>query len=85
MARPKRDGQLRKKITRTNITKKRSEPEIFIDKDSDFASIKISQGIEARSYEKDGIVFNEDSKGNIIEIQILNLSELAKKRVDPAA
>jgi len=53
-------------------------PEIFLDKDNDFASIRIGSGIEAKSYEKDGFLFSEDEKGNIIEIQILNLSSLAK-------
>ena len=46
------------------------EPKIFIDKENGFASIKIKEGREARSYEKDGFVFCEDENGNIIEIQI---------------
>jgi hypothetical protein len=48
-------------------------PEVYIDKDADFASIKIAPGVESRSYVKDGIVVCEDLKGHIIEIQLLNL------------
>ncbi len=55
-----------------------SKPEIFMDRDNDFASIKIASGIEAKSYLKDGFVFSEDAKGRIIEIQILNLSLLSR-------
>lgn len=54
------------------------EPKIFIDAENDFASIKIKEGSEAKSYEKDGFIFCEDEKGNIIEIQILNLEHLSK-------
>ena len=63
---------------------KKSEkfPKIIIDKENDFASIRISKGIEARSYEQDGFIFCEDKSGRVVEIQILNLSkipELMKK------
>ena len=51
-------------------------PEIFIDKEADFASIKIASGVERRSYVKDGFVVCEDRRGNIIEIQLLNLTSL---------
>ncbi len=54
------------------------EPQIYIDAKNDFASIKIKEGIEAKSYEKDGFIFCEDKDGNVIEIQILNLADLAK-------
>ena len=64
--------------------KMKSKPEIFLDKDNDFASIRLADGIEAKSYEKDGFVFLEDSKGKIIEIQILNLSRLAEGLKDSA-
>ena len=71
MARTNSHGKLsNKKIVKT--------PEIFLDKDNDFASIRLGKGIESKSYEKDGFLFSEDSKGRIIEIQILNLSTLAK-------
>lgn len=53
-------------------------PKIFIDTKNDFASIKIRDGIEAKSYEKEGFIFCEDKDGNVIEIQILNLADLAK-------
>lgn len=56
----------------------KKSPEVFLDKDNDFASIRLSDGIEAKSYEKDGFIFLEDSKGKVIEIQILNLSRLAE-------
>ena len=51
-------------------------PEVYVDKDADFASIKIAPGVESRSYIKDGIVVCEDQKGRIIEIQLLNLKNL---------
>jgi hypothetical protein len=51
-------------------------PEVYIDKDADFASIKIAPGVESRSYVKDGVVVCEDRKGHIIEIQLLNLKDL---------
>ncbi|MCM0607232.1 MAG: hypothetical protein KA715_14175 [Xanthomonadaceae bacterium] len=71
MARINAHGKLSsKKITKT--------PEIYFDRENDFASIKIGKGVEAKSYEKNGFVFCEDSRGKIIEIQILNLSDLAK-------
>ena len=58
-------------------------PEVHIDKDADFASIKIAPGVESRSYVKDGVVVCEDQKGRIIEIQFLNLKALlsSKKRL----
>ena len=51
-------------------------PEVYIDKDADFASIKVAPGIESRSYVKDGVVVCEDRNGRIIEIQLLNLKAL---------
>jgi hypothetical protein len=54
-----------------------SFPKIFIDKDNDFAAIKLTKGIEHKSYEKDGFIFCENKAGRIIEIQFLNLSKLA--------
>ena len=58
-------------------------PEVYIDKDADFASIKIAPGVESRSYVKDGFVVCEDLEGRIIEIQLLNLKVLlsSKKRM----
>lgn len=53
-----------------------SFPKVFIDKEHDFAAIKIAKGVEHKSYEKDGFVFCEDKSGKIIEIQVLNLSKL---------
>ncbi len=51
-------------------------PKVFIDKENDFAAIKIAKGIEHRSYEQDGFIFCENKMGRIIEIQVLNLSKL---------
>ena len=47
-----------------------------MDKNADFASIKIAPGVESRSYVKDGVVVCEDQKGHIIEVQLLNLKAL---------
>ena len=60
-------------------------PQVFVDPDADFASIKIAPGVEARSYEKGGFVFCEDESGNVIEIQLLNLSSLKGLKSTPAA
>ena len=79
MGRSNRDGQLRKKITRRQPARK-FDPQVYFDRDSDYASIKIAPGVEARSYEKDGFIFCEDKNGKVIEIQVLNFSDLAKKK-----
>ena len=60
-------------------------PEVFIDKDADFASIKIAPGVESHSYVKDGIVVCEDQKGHILEIQLLNLKTLLSSKKQLAA
>ncbi len=61
MARHHDHGKLSKKL-------KSELPEIYRDTDSDFASIKISNGIEAKSYVKDGFVFCEDAKSIILKL-----------------
>ncbi len=71
MAGHHRDG----KLQNTDVN---SFPQVMIDRDSDFASIKIAPGIEAESFVKDGIAFCTNKLGEIIEIQILNLSKLGK-------
>lgn len=68
MGRHNGHGKLSKKIE--------SFPKVFIDKENDFAAIKIAKGIEHKSYEKDGFIFCEDKAGRVIEIQVLNLSKL---------
>lgn len=68
MGRHNGHGKLSKKVE--------SYPKILVDKDNDFASIKIAKGVESRSYEKDGFIFCEDKLGRVIEIQVLNLSKL---------
>lgn len=80
MGRINRNGSLSKKVRA-----KKTYPSVSIDVDSDFASIKIAEGIEAKSYLKDGLVFLEDSKGRVIEIQVLNLSDLSKVKKNSAA
>jgi hypothetical protein len=60
-------------------------PRVHVDIEADFASIKLAPGIEAKSYVKDGFVFCEDKKGRIIEVQLLNLSDLRKKKGEDAA
>lgn len=68
MGRNNAHGKLSKKVE--------SFPKIFIDKENDFAAIKIAKGVEHKSYEKDGFIFCEDKAGPVIEIQVLNLSKL---------
>lgn len=70
MGRHNGHGKLPKKVT--------SFPQIYIDKENDFAAIKIAKGVEHKSYEKDGFIFCEDKSGRVIEIQLLNLSKLPK-------
>lgn len=70
MARHNSPSKLSKKV-------KNALPKVTIDSDADFASIKIADGVEKKSYMKNGMIFCEDEKGRIIEIQILNLSSLA--------
>lgn len=72
MARHHSDGKLQNKKI------KNTYPKITVDKSADFASIKIAKGVEAESFEKDGFVFCTNKDGDIIEVQILNLSNLAK-------
>jgi hypothetical protein len=71
MGRRNGHGPLRKAKIKQN-----EFPKIYLDADLDFASIKIAPGVEARSYQRDGFVFCEDRRGKVIEIQVLNLSEL---------
>lgn len=79
MARSHRHGSVRRKVKSTDY------PQVHVDLDSDFASIKIAPGVEAKSYARDGFVFCEDKKGKVIEVQVLNLSSLAKKKSHTAA
>jgi hypothetical protein len=70
MDRTHHHGSLRNKKTLKQY------PELYVDKEADFASLKIAPGVESRSYVKDGIVVCEDGKGKILEIQLLNLKSL---------
>ncbi len=67
-------------VRRKKIKAAASFPEIHVDRDNDFASIRLAEGTEAKSYVRDGFVFLEDKKGRVIEVQVLNLSELSKLR-----
>lgn len=78
MARHHRHGSVREKM-------KSEYPQVHVDLESDFASIKIAHGVEAKSYVRDGFVFCEDKEGKVIEVQVLNLSDLAKKKPHSAA
>lgn len=80
MDRHHRTGSVRKKTIKAE-----KFPRVYIDREADFASLKLSPGIEARSYEKNGFIFCEDKKGRIIEIQVLNLTLLSKSGVRSAA
>jgi hypothetical protein len=73
MARRHRSGKLPKKNVKS---KAEAFPVVILDAENDFASIRLSKGIEKCSYEKDGILFSENAKGQVIEIQILNVSKL---------
>jgi hypothetical protein len=55
-------------------------PLVFVDKESDFLAIRVGEGIEARSFVRDGIVFSLDKNEKVIEVQILNLSLFDKKK-----
>jgi len=74
MGRVKRARAVRKTAVKPGF------PQVFVDRDADFASIKLASGVEARSYERDGFVFCEDRRGRVIEVQVLNLSDLRKRR-----
>lgn len=80
MGRRNSHGPIRKK----KVTK-REFPEVFVDADADFASIKLAPGVEAKSYERDGFIFCEDKSGKVIEVQVLNLSALKKLKGTSAA
>lgn len=67
-------GELRSRKSQKQL------PLVFVDKESDFLSIRIGNGIESRSFVRDGIVFSLDKNGKIIEVQVLNLSLFDKKK-----
>lgn len=51
---------------------KRKFPKLYHDKENNFVSIRLAEGVEAKSYSKNDFIFLENSRGKIIEIQILN-------------
>lgn len=68
------------------MAKKSKYPVIQNDKENDFTSIRLADGLEKKSFEKDGFVFLEDAQGKTIEIQILNSkNKIAKKSVPKIA
>lgn len=61
---------------RNKKVKAKAYPDVYVDEENDFASIKLQSGVEAKSYLKDGFVFCENKDGEVIEIQVLNLSQI---------
>ena len=57
-------------------SKLKSFPKVIFDKDNQFVSIQLSNGIEYKSYEKDGFIFCENKAGRVIEVQVLNSTKL---------
>ena len=53
------------------INKLKPFPKVNIDKENNFISIKFNKGIEAKSYLKKGILFSENTEGEVLEIQIV--------------
>ncbi len=75
MARDNGHERIRTKKVRAKVT----YPDVYVDDENDFASIKLQAGIEAKSYLKDGFVFCENAEGDVIEVQVLNLSQIKTK------
>lgn len=65
------------------MAKKSKYPVIQNDEENDFTSIRLADGLEKKSFEKDGFVFLEDAKGKTIEIQILNRKNKVAKKLVP--
>lgn len=64
------------------MAKKSKFPVIQNDEENDFTSIRLADGLEKKSFEKDGFVFLGDAKGKTVEIQILNRkNKITKKSV----
>ena len=57
MARPHGHGKLSNKQTVKT-------PAIYLDKENNFASIRLAKGVEAQSYEKTVFVFSEFKRTN---------------------
>ena len=71
MANHHRHGELSGKVD--------NYPKTYVDEENDFLSIKLKEGIEAKSYEQDGMIICENESGEVIEIQILNVSHFKGK------
>jgi len=69
----------RDNLARQLPNKKIEYPLVKVDQENDFASIKLAQGVEAKSFERGGFLFSLDAKGKVIEVQIMNLSLLGKE------
>lgn len=64
------------------MAEKSKYPVIQNDEENDFTSIRLADGLEKKSFEKDGFIFLEDARGKTVEIQILNRkNKVAKKSV----
>lgn len=70
-------------MARKKKASKNKFPVIHFDKENDYTSIRLADGLEKKSFEKDGFVFLEDARGKTIEIQILNRESKTLKKSAP--
>ena len=61
-----------RKLSKKKVAKKSAYPKIVVDKDNNFLSIKLKAGVEVKSYLKKGVLFSENEKGEVIELQVVN-------------
>lgn len=59
-------------VKKVKSKSKISYPKVFQDKENNYISIKLKEGIETHSYLKKGILFLENEDGEVVEIQVLN-------------
>jgi hypothetical protein len=73
MARDNSSHKLSKKKVATKKTTKSKTiyPKVYQDKENNYISIKLKEGIETHSYLKKGILFLENEKGEVIEVQVM--------------
>jgi hypothetical protein len=62
------------------MPKSKDYPKVSIDSEFGIAAITLAPGIEAKSYVQDGFLFSENADGEIIEIQILNVSSMQRQK-----
>ena len=62
----------KKKIVSKKAPKLKSiYPKVYQDKENNYISIKLKEGIETHSYLKKGILFLENENGEVIEVQVM--------------